>query len=197
MPRIEIIKPRANWKDEFDEIRMDLVSILEGFIVCIDHIGSTAVPNLPAKNVIDVQITVSDLNKPDVKELLINAGYNYRSGVVKDSLVGLGDDSEDLKKLFFMEKLNSRRCHIHIREYGRENQRYPLLFRDYLIADTLTREAYALIKKELATRFPDDPDAYYAIKDPHMDTIYRAACMWAEKTGWTLNDALSTHVKNV
>ncbi|TCS34669.1 GrpB family protein [Reinekea marinisedimentorum] len=194
MPKIEIIEPRITWKNEFEEIRKDLVSILEGFIMCIDHIGSTSVPHLPAKNVIDVQVTVSDLNKPYAKEQLIDAGYNYRIGTDRDSLVGFDEDSEELKKLFFMEKPSSRRCHIHIREYGRENQRYPLLFRDYLIADSTTREAYALVKKELAIRFPDDPDAYYAIKDPYMDTIYRAACMWAEKTGWTSNGGLPTHV---
>lgn len=184
MPKIKIIEPQSTWKSEFAEIRKELISILRDYVICIDHIGSTSVSNLPAKDVIDVQITVSDLNRSDVKELLVSSGFNYRAGIEIDSSVGLDDDSDDLKKLFFMEKPNSRRCHIHIREPGRENQRYPLLFRDYLIAVSLTREAYALVKKELATRFPDDPDAYYAIKDPYMDTIYRAACMWAEKVGW-------------
>lgn len=183
MSKIEIIEPQTSWKNEFEEIKKDLVSILEGYVVRIDHIGSTSVPNLPAKDIIDVQITVSDLNRPDVKELLISSGYNFQAGIERDSLVGFADDSDDLKKLFFQEKPNSRRCHIHIRESGRENQRYPLLFRDYLIADSLTREAYALVKKELAKRFPDDSVAYYAIKDPYMDTIYRAACMWSEKNG--------------
>ena len=76
-----------------------------------------------------------------------------------------------------------------MREEGRLNQLYPLLFRDFLRADEPTRLAYEDIKRELARRFADDVEAYYAIKDPYMDTVYRAALMWKEATAWTPDDA--------
>jgi len=50
------------------------------------------------------------------------------------------------------------------------------------------RNAYQTIKIELAKYFPDDIDAYYAIKDPYMDTVYRAAQAWAKLTGWQPGD---------
>ena len=68
------------------------------------------------------------------------------------------------------------------------NQEYALLFRDYLRAETSVRDAYGAIKKELADRFGDDVDAYYAIKDPHMDTVYHAAKLWAKLEHWKQDD---------
>jgi len=65
-----------------------------------------------------------------------------------------------------------------VRKLGRLNQQYPLLFRDYLIADANVRQAYEQVKRELATRFAHDSQAYYAIKEPYMDTLYRAALLW-------------------
>jgi len=184
VPDIEIVEPQLTWKNEFLEIRNELASILGSYAISIDHIGSTSVPSLPAKDVIDVQVTVYDLSCSVLKSLLVGAGFNYRLGVERDSLVGDDEDFDDLRKLFFTEKPDSRRCHIHIREVGKLNQRYPLLFRDFLIADKFICNAYALVKKELSIKFPNDSEAYYAIKNPYMDTIYRAACIWAEKVGW-------------
>jgi len=77
---------------------------------------------------------------------------------------------------------------IHIREQGRINQRYALLFRDFLRYDSVVRDAYAAVKKELAKRFSSDRDAYYAIKDPYMDTIYQAAKLWAKLSDWKQDD---------
>ena len=62
-----------------------------------------------------------------------------------------------------------RRVNLHVRVAGRANQRYPLLFRDYLRANAVAREAYAEVKRELARLHPADVDAYYAIKDPVCD----------------------------
>jgi len=64
------------------------------------------------------------------------------------------------------------------------NQRYPLLFRDYLRASLPARESYALVKRALARLHPDDVDAYYDVKDPVCDLILDAAERWAAETGW-------------
>lgn len=75
--------------------------------------------------------------------------------------------------------------HVHVREAGRANQRYALLFRDYLRADARAADAYAAVKRALATAAPDDFDTYYAVKDPACDLIIAGAEQWAERTDWT------------
>jgi GrpB-like predicted nucleotidyltransferase (UPF0157 family) len=73
---------------------------------------------------------------------------------------------------------------VHIRRHGAPNERYALLFRDYLRTSTGAAGSYALIKQELAARHSDDEDAYYAVKDPVCDLIMDAAERWATATDW-------------
>jgi GrpB-like predicted nucleotidyltransferase (UPF0157 family) len=101
-----------------------------------------------------------------------------------DLLVGLVAGSPELRKQFFREPEGARRTHIHIREAGRLNQRYALLFRDYLRTDGGARQAYEAVKRRLAEVYPDDIDGYLSIKDPVMDLIYRGAEHWAIAMRW-------------
>lgn len=185
MARIDIVEPSRGWPLEYASIEQRLRAALGGLALRIDHIGSTAVPDLPAKDVIDIQVTVKDLADPGIVAKLSGAGFVHKPDIDSDNLVGVEAGSRDLKKLYFQDKPDTRPAHIHVREDGRQNQQYPLLFRDFLIADNMVRSAYALVKQELAARFPDDATAYYAIKDPYMDTIYRAACLWGREVGWS------------
>lgn len=132
-------------------------------------------------------MTVADLNQQKIIELLSQQGFRYKANIVSDNLVGMDACSDELRKLYFREKAKHKEAHIHIRELGRMNQVYPLLFRDFLCQDKLVREAYGQVKSALALRFSDDLESYYAIKDPYMDTIYRAACLWAEKVNWQVS----------
>jgi GrpB-like predicted nucleotidyltransferase (UPF0157 family) len=76
--------------------------------------------------------------------------------------------------------------HVHVRQDGRLNQRYALLFRDYLRADATAAAAYGLMKRALAeVAAPDDWDTYYAVKDPACDLIMAGAEQWALRTAWT------------
>ncbi len=145
---------------------------------------STAVPGLAAKDVIDVQITVASLDNNDAVSRLQQAGYVFRQEITRDNLVNMPDTSSQLAKRFFNQQPGNRASNIHVREHARLNQLYPLLFRDYLRTDADTRMAYEQIKRELAKRFADDVSAYYAIKDPYMDTVFRAALLWRDQTRW-------------
>ncbi|MEM7016291.1 MAG: GrpB family protein [Pseudomonadota bacterium] len=186
MATIEIVNYQERWPTEFESIAVAMRAALGSNVVRIDHIGSTSVPGLSAKDIIDIQISVSDLDNKDALLPLEKLGYP-RPKHNNDVLVGLEDDSPELQKLFLKEPAGQRRTNIHVREVGRLNQAYPLLFRDYLRADSRIREAYQMIKIELAARFPEDIDAYYAIKDPYMDTVYQAALLWAKQNDWQLD----------
>lgn len=89
---------------------------------------------------------------------------------------------DDLLKKFYRAK--DRRINLHVRKRGAFNQRYPILFRDYLRFDPLAREAYGEIKKQLARHVPDNVDAYYDIKDPVCDLIISSALAWAQANRW-------------
>ena len=70
---------------------------------------------------------------------------------------------------------NGSTVHLHVREKGRLNQRYPLLFRDDLRADPVAAGAYGLLKRALVEVALGDLDIYYAVKDPASDLILAGA----------------------
>lgn len=72
---------------------------------------------------------------------------------------------------------------VHVRVAGRPNQRYPLLFRDYLRAHADAAAAYARLKRRIAD-LGIDKGVYADVKDPACDLILIAAEGWAEQTGW-------------
>ena len=186
---IEIVEPKSSWPQEFIQVATNLRSVVGTHAVRSDHIGSTAVPDLPAKDIIDLQITVADLSDQTILGLLSDGGYRHREGIRHDLLVGLPDHSPELKKAYFRERDGDPEIHLHVREAKRINQEYPLLFRDFLRKNTEVRDAFGQIKRHLAEKFPNDIDAYYDIKDPYMDTIYYAAQLWKKIEKWTPDDA--------
>ena len=77
-----------------------------------------------------------------------------------------------------------RRVNVHVRVVGQANQRYPLLFRDFLRAHPHSAEACATLEKNLALLVPDDLDRCTDVKDAACDRIYFAAEAWAQTSGW-------------
>ena len=147
----------------------------------IHHIGSTAVPGLIAKDVIDVQMGVADFSPP-WKTRLEAIGFEDGQGFRDHCPPGTELSAEQLEKRFF--KVKRRAAHLHIRVQGRFNYRYAILFRDYLRAHSMAANAYGEVKKNLARYFAGDMDAYYAIKDPVCDCIMCGAFDWARSTDW-------------
>ncbi|UTH74018.1 GrpB family protein [Chromobacterium sp. IIBBL 290-4] len=173
---IEIVPHQAHWADEFETIADQLRAALGELALRIDHIGSTAVPGLAAKDVIDVQVSVAALDETTA-ERLSRAGFERRP-FNRDHLPPNSEDGlEQWGKFFFREPAGQRRAHIHVRRVGAANQRYALLFRDYLRAQPATAQAYGELKTRLAAALAD-PDSYPDVKDPAVDLIYLAALAW-------------------
>jgi GrpB-like predicted nucleotidyltransferase (UPF0157 family) len=170
------------WPEEFEAIRLDLQKVLGELALRINHIGSTSVPGLGAKDVIDVQITVQALT-PEIRQKLIEAGYEHREAITYDHVpLGEDDDPRLWAKFFFNQPAGQRRANIHVRVAGNPNQRYPLLFRDYLRAHPNSARSIEHIKRAIARYHADDVEAYYDIKDPVYDLIWDAALEWARTT---------------
>lgn len=183
MAKIIISPPVASWFDEFLALKSLLAPTVPGGAT-IHHIGSTAVPNLAAKDIIDIQVSVDALDGIDA-ERIENAGFRQVRGLVSDHCPpGIELSDADLTKLFF--KGTARPANVHVREKGRFNQRFALLCRDFLRTHPVAAGAYAQIKTHLAQRFADDQDAYYGIKDPVFDIIVEGANEWAKRVGWVV-----------
>ena len=176
---IEIVDYRESWPEEYRAIA-DRLRAVPG-VAAIHHIGSTAVPGLAAKDIIDIQITVTDLDAPPPLE---DAGLVRTLHESDHCPPGLVLDTAQLRKRLY--KFSQRPANVHMRQQGRFNQRYPLLCRDYLRSHRNAANAYGEIKRQLAKRFAHDQDAYYDIKDPVFDILMAGAEDWAAATAWSL-----------
>ncbi|SFP03170.1 GrpB domain, predicted nucleotidyltransferase, UPF0157 family [Amycolatopsis arida] len=163
------------WAARFAELGRALRGALGSVALRIDHIGSTAVPGLAAKPVVDVQVSVADFEPLDAyRAPLERLGFHHRA------------DNPERTKRYFREAPGSGRprTHIHVRRAGSFSEQFPLLFRDYLRAHPAAAERYAEVKRHLAATI-DDRRAYTEAKVPHMWEIIRHADDWAQRTGWT------------
>lgn len=181
---LHIVDPDPTWPARFAEIGAALRAALGAAAVRIDHIGSTSVPGLAAKDLIDVQVTVADLDDADDWPDELLPGLRRRHRGAADDHVPPGHDPTPAlwRKHYWSDR---RRVHVHVRQDGRPNQRYALLFRDYLRADPAAAEAYGALKRALVAAAPDDWDAYYAVKDPACDLVHAGAEQWAKRVGWS------------
>ena len=181
---IEIVPYNPNWPSEFNRIAADIRAALGDLALRIDHIGSTSVPGLAAKDIIDVQVTVADFAPPLVERFLA-AGYIYKPGNVSDHRPPLDSSPDEAwEKRFFSPPDGHRPANIHVRIAGQANWRYALLFRDYLRVHPPMAEAYAELKRRLAHYAGENRSAYVLTKDPVCDLIAYPAEEWARRTGW-------------
>lgn len=186
---MDVIAYQPRWADEFSKIARHVRDLVGDAALRIDHIGSTAVPGLGAKDVIDLQITVANLDRSErLTTPLRAAGFRHGTAFDHDAFRDKPDEDPELRKLFMREPAGERRAHVHIRESGRFNQRYALLFRDYLRVSPSVRASYELVKRQAAELFPDDIDGYLRLKDPVLHLIYEAASLWAAQIGWRPDD---------
>lgn len=181
---IHIKEYQQAWRDEFLGVRERLCSHLGALALRIDHIGSTSVPDLCAKDILDIQVSVATLG-PEIIGALSAIGFVKHPDVNADHVPpDYAGAKEGWAKHFFMQPAGQRRMNVHVRKFGNPNQRYAILFRDYLVAHKPVASAYGELKKRLARSLLKDSD-YPEVKDPAVDLIYFAAEQWALCTAWS------------
>ncbi|MFF0739650.1 GrpB family protein [Streptomyces sp. NPDC004111] len=172
-----------SWPDEFEVLAARLHDALGGLAVAIDHIGSTSVPGLPAKDCVDVQVRVRpgdlELRAADIGAAFGTLGFRRRPEPWNQEETSLGSPC---RKLVFAPPPGARRCNVHVREHDAPNSRFALLFRDYLRADASAREAWGTFKRRLSDVTPDLA-SYGQIKAPATDILVAAAQQWAVASG--------------
>ncbi|MGM0930932.1 MAG: dephospho-CoA kinase [Actinomycetota bacterium] len=157
-------------------------------ILAVDHIGSTAVPGLPAKDVLDLQVTVASMADADsAADALAAAGFPRWPGSWRDTAKPHHPEPGDWAKRLHGNADPGRPVNVHIRAAGSPGWRFALLFRDWLRADHEAAEAYVAEKRRLAGLHASDASSgHYArakedwfsqAADPQMNR-------WAVDTGW-------------
>ncbi|WP_194820321.1 dephospho-CoA kinase [Nocardia sp. XZ_19_385] len=149
----------------------------------IDHIGSTAVPGLDAKDVIDIQITVADMAAADgLLTALAEAGFPRKDDVTDDNPKPTEGDPAGADHALWTKRLHGsadpgRPANVHIRAEGTPGQRFALEFRDWLRSDAAARAEYLEVKREAEAKAAGlsgaaAADAYYGVKEPWFDAAY-------------------------
>jgi GrpB-like predicted nucleotidyltransferase (UPF0157 family) len=180
-----VVGESAAWAVEGAAL-VDRVRQLVPDAVAVDHIGSTAVPGLAAKDCLDVMVRVRDL---DAGDELVVAGYRERPEPWNREEV---TDGRTFAKRVFAPAVGARSANLHVRVEGGANVRFALLFRDFLRADTEARDQWGGFKRRLAEVVPDLA-AYGQVKAAAYPLLMRAAEAWAVETGWDPGATLPAH----
>lgn len=153
---IQIAAPDPAWQGRFDDEQRRLRAILpEGVVASIDHIGSTSVPGLPAKPVVDVQLSVHAIAPVQAYAgPLIDAGYRHVLDPWTDEHEFFSRDGED----------DERAVNLHVCEAGSAWERKHLAFRDRLRAHPEEAAEYADLKRDLAAAHGTDRASYTEAK---------------------------------
>lgn len=191
----ELSPADPSWPAQAGRLINRLALLCGGRALRIDHIGSTAVPELDAKDVIDIQITVEHLGIADeLAADLAAGGFPRIEHIVADdpkpAYVGGETDPAVWAKRIHGGADPGRLVNIHVRVDGWPGQQFAILFRDWLRADGAARDEYSSLKVLAASQAAgiDDYDkaigAYLAVKTPWFDKAFHRAWDWAGKSGW-------------
>ena len=166
MPQHVIISDyNPTWPEEYEAEKSIIKEILKDNCIAVYHIGSTSVPSLPAKPIIDIMVSVRSLEAVDaVSGEFVRIGYEY-----------LGEFGIEGRR--YLRKGGDERTHqihiFHVDDW--ENIVRHLAFRDYLRSHEEERGEYAQLKKKLASLYPYDIESYCDGKDEFVRKVERIA----------------------
>jgi GrpB-like predicted nucleotidyltransferase (UPF0157 family) len=150
---IEIVPYDKNWKELYEIERKLLESIFGKIILDIQHFGSTSIPGLSAKPIIDIMIIVDDINEIDkYNEVMEDNGYVIR-----------GENGVPGRRYFIRIKSGKSENHTHHIHIYQKNNIYTseyIIFRDYLKIDKEALKMYESVKKDLAIKYRYSPAEY-------------------------------------
>ena len=162
---VKVVPHDPAWKETFEAEAATLRPIVGEQALAIHHIGSTSVPGLSAKPIIDVLVEVQEIEKVDAfDESMAEKGYE-----------AWGEYGIPGRRFFVKKRDLNRICHIHVFEAGTPKAERHLAFRDYLREHPRTAEAYVRLKEELAEKHPTDIESYMDGKDPFIKEVQSKA----------------------
>ena len=148
--KVVLVPYQSVWAQRFEREKVRLEEVIGEHILDIQHIGSTAVPGLSAKPILDIGVAVENFEKASALVSPIEKlGYTYR-----------GENGIPRRHYFVKGPPNKKTCHLHMFEEVDEEWATHLLFRDYLRTHPKVAAAYQQLKEDLAAKYPNDREAY-------------------------------------
>lgn len=159
--RVQLSPYQSEWPETFAREKSAIIQEVGDSTIPIEHIGSTSVPNLPAKPIIDILLGVEDLDEfTRYIPPLSQAGYEY---VPKPEL---------RTRRFFKKETNTNDTfHLHICEWKGSEWEEKIIFRNYLRANPGSAKAYESLKKQLAETYREERSVYTEKKGPFIQSI--------------------------
>ena len=148
MPLIVVVDYDPAWPVLFESLRARILPVVADIAVAIEHIGSTSVPGLAAKPIVDLVVVVPIDQVATAIGRLAGLGYAHKGD--------LGVPGREA----FANPPDTPRHHLYVCPVGNTGLANPLAVRDYLRAHPDAAREYADLKRELAVRFADDVDGY-------------------------------------
>ena len=171
---MRVVPYDPRWPADFDEERARIRAALAGIAVRIDHNGSTSVPGLAAKPIIDIQISVDRLHPM----------HRYLPALERLGYVHLPHADDDRCPFFHRPAEWPHTHHVHVVEAGGEEERQTLAFRDYLREHPETAREYAELKRDLAAAHDgltaESREAYAAAKTSFVNRVVTMALRGTE-----------------
>jgi len=156
---VVIVDYDPHWAEMFAEEKACILKAIDGPNVAVEHVGSTAVPGLAAKPLIDIMVVVPDRSTGEKAIARLNVlGYAYRGEL---GIPG---------RLYFA-KHRPYSCHLHMYPCGHSEIARLLVFRDHLRANPNAAHEYAKLKRELAEQFRNDREAYTEAKSDFIKSV--------------------------
>ena len=161
---VEVVPYDPNWTNAFSAAEALLRNALREWVVAVDHIGSTAVPGLPAKPIIDVDVTLAGPDVvSDASAALVKVGFEPRGNRYDDAVWA------------FLLKRPAPQIRAYLCPPSNKTHERRMLFRNYLRQQEDVASAYAVLKHQLAEQFPYDGDRYTAEKSSFISKVVRMA----------------------
>ena len=169
MGKVEVVPHDPQWRDAFEAEAKHVAAALGENVVAIHHIGSTAIPNIYAKPVVDLLVEVRDIAEVDGRSSLMESlGYEV-----------MGEYGIPGRRYFRKDNREGIRTHhVHAFEAGSAEVSRHLAFRDYMIAHPGDAQRYSELKRKLAAEHPQSPDGYMDGKDGFIKEMDRRAARW-------------------
>jgi GrpB-like predicted nucleotidyltransferase (UPF0157 family) len=169
MRKVEVVPHDPRWRDAFAEEAKHVAAALGENVVAVHHIGSTAVPNIFAKPILDLLVEVGDIAEVDGRSSAMESlGYEV-----------MGEYGIPGRRYFRKDNREGIRTHhIHAFEAGSAEAERHLAFRDYMIAHPADAQRYSELKRKLAEEYPQSSAGYMDGKDGFIKEIERRAARW-------------------
>ncbi|MEE6131986.1 hypothetical protein CHN50_04330 [Priestia aryabhattai] len=164
MREMKVVPYKREWKDQYEVEKQLIEEVFQDEIVDIHHIGSTSVPGLAAKPVIDILIEVKN----------IAFIHTYNDEMIKRGYECKGENGIEGRR-YFQKGGEDRTHHVHMYEQGHSEVGRHLRFRDYLIKHPDEAQEYACLKQELAKKYQYSPAEYVEGKTSFIQMINQKA----------------------